>query len=145
MIRNMIRIGAGNKRRERGPDAVRGRRSLRPNWMELEERCLLTSGVPFPTTPAPAQSLSQVMYDGATGQYAKTITITNNNPTQYLYAFLEGEINRLAIAPYQGTGAFDPYDDPEQEYRGYIGYTDGTTEIQNERLGRVLIDRYGKA
>ena len=93
----------------------------------LEERCMLTSGgVPFPTTPPPVP-LSQVMYDGATGQYEKTITVTNNNPTQYLYAFLEGEDSRQAISPYVGTGAFDPYDNPDQEYRGYIGYTDGTT------------------
>ena len=91
----------------------------------LEDRCLLASGVPFPT---PNASLSQVMYNGVTGAFQKTITITNNNPTQFLYAFLEGENSRQAIAPYQGTGAFDPYDPAHQEYRGYIGYTDGTTD-----------------
>ena len=39
----MIRTGAGNKRRKPRPDAVRGRRSLRPNLMELERRTLLSS------------------------------------------------------------------------------------------------------
>jgi len=55
-------------------------------------------------------SLDQVFYNGVTGSYEKTITITNNSPTQTIYAFLEGEVSRQAIAPYQGTGAFDPYD-----------------------------------
>ena len=119
-----------NRSRFRGA-ARRRRASVLRGWIRdgiLEERCLLTSGVPFPTSPPPTQMLSQVLYDGATGQYAKTITITNNDPTQYLYAFLEGEDSRQAVSPYQGTGAFDPYDDPDQEYRGYIGYTDGTTD-----------------
>ena len=64
---------------------------------------LTSGGVPFPTTPPPVP-LSQVMYDGATGQYEKTITITNNNPTQYLYAFLEGEDSRQAICSLRGDG-----------------------------------------
>ena len=123
--------GPINKQSRFRGSARRRRASVLRGWIRdgiLEERCLLTSGVPFPTSPPPAQMLSQVLYDGATGQYAKTITITNNDPTQYLYAFLEGEDSRQAVSPYQGTGAFDPYDDPDQEYRGYIGYTDGTTD-----------------
>src|SRR5262245_44297720 len=39
----MIRIGAGNKRRKQGPDAVRGRLRLRPNLMALEARTLLST------------------------------------------------------------------------------------------------------
>jgi hypothetical protein len=111
--------------------SARRRRATAPQgWIRdchLEERCLLTSGVPF---PGPfVQNLDQVFpsADYLTGtSYEKTITITNNSPTQYLYAFLEGVNSRQAVAPYQGTAAFDPYDPSNQEYRGYIGYTDGT-------------------
>ena len=43
MIRNKIRIGAGNKGRERGPAAVRSRLKLRPAVTELEGRTLLST------------------------------------------------------------------------------------------------------
>ncbi len=119
------------KDRSRSRGFVRRRRAT---WLRggirdflLEERCLLTSGVTFPAPTV--QHLDQVFpsADHLTAQYEKTITITNNS-TQSLYAFLEGEDSRQAIAPYQGTSAFDPYDPADQEYRGYIGYTDGTTD-----------------
>ena len=67
------------------------------------------------------------MYDGVTGTYTKTITITNNDPTKYLYAFLEGENTRQAVGQYAGTAAFDPYDPSNQEYRGYVGFSQGGT------------------
>ncbi|MEO6811808.1 MAG: hypothetical protein ABI353_22090, partial [Isosphaeraceae bacterium] len=78
---------------------------------------------PFPTPTVDA--VQKVLYNGVTEAYQKTITIKNNSPNEWLYAFLEGEIARQAVAPYEGTGAFDPYDSVNQEYRGYVGYTDG--------------------
>ena len=111
--------------------ARRGRAIVPQGWNRdclLEDRCLLTSGVPF---PGPfVQNLDQVFPSALylTAAYEKTITITNNNPTEYLYAFLEGENSRQAVSPYEGTAAFDPYDPSNQEFRGYIGYTDGTTD-----------------
>jgi hypothetical protein len=93
------------------------------DWL-LEERCLPSSGpilLPVPT----ASSIAQVLYNGVSGNYVKTITITNNSPTQTIYAFLEGEDSRQAVHPYEGTGGFDPYDPSNQEYRGYIGYSSG--------------------
>ena len=103
-------------------------RGLLADW-RLEDRCLLAT-TPY-AFPAPTvSSLSQVMYDGVTGTYTKTITITNNDPTKYLYAFLEGENTRQAIAPYRGTAAFDPYDPSNQEYRGYVGFTEARDELR---------------
>ena len=91
------------------------------DWL-LEDRCLPSGGPPY-EFPALVGTIDQVMYNGVTGQYEKTITITNNSQ-QTVYAFLEGQISRPAISPYEGTGAFDPFDDANQEYRAYIGYTD---------------------
>jgi len=65
---------------------------------------------------------------GVSGTYEKTITIPNNSPTQTVYAFLEGQDSRQAVSPYEGTGAFDPFDPSNQEYRAYLGYTDGTND-----------------
>jgi hypothetical protein len=99
----------------------------------LEDRCLL-SGMPMP--PNTVSGVSAVLYDGglvtptpSTQQYVKHITITNNSP-ETIYPFLEDANNRTATpgdpapAPnYTGTGMFDPFDPLNQEYRGYIGYT----------------------
>jgi hypothetical protein len=97
----------------------------------LEDRCLLaaTASSPLYAFPAPTvSSLSQVMYNGVTGTYTKTITITNNDPTKYLYAFLEGSNTRQAVGQYAGMAAFDPYDPSKQEYRGYVGFSQGGTD-----------------
>lgn len=98
------------------------------DWL-LESRCLLAAGEPYPLPSPTVDCLGKVMFDGVTGTYQKTITITNNSPTQTIYAFLEGQVSRQAVSPYGGTGAFDPYDSSNQEYRGYIGYTDGKTNF----------------
>jgi hypothetical protein len=109
------------------------------DWL-LEDRCLL-SATPFPTkTPGldptadnikTVASLSNVFYTGVPSKYTETVTITNNDPTQTIYAFLEGEISKQSVANYKnvnysGTAQYDPYDASNQEYRGYIGYTDAT-------------------
>ena len=70
-----------------------------------------------------------VLYNGVTGQFVKQIAIANNG-TETIYPFLEDANNRTATsgdptpAPnYTGTGMFDPFDAVNQEYRGYIGYS----------------------
>ncbi len=100
----------------------------------LEDRCLL-SGILMPSntvlsTGAVLNDTGAVLYDGVTGQYVKHITITNNSNDQTIYPFLEDANSRTATsgdpspAPaYAGTGMFDPFDPLNQEYRGYIGYT----------------------
>jgi len=103
------------------------------------------AGLVMPSDTVPSsEGVSGVLYDGglvtptpATQQYVKHITITNNSP-ETIYPFLEDANNRTAKpgdpapAPnYTGTGMFDPFDPLNQEYRGYIGYTqqvDGQTE-----------------
>lgn len=68
-----------------------------------------------------ASASNVLWYDSSTTE--KTITITNNSPTQTVYPFLEDSNNRSDPGPYQGTGTFDPFDPIDQEYRGYIGYS----------------------
>ena len=128
------------KIRSRSPRRTRRHRPERVldgagrGWL-LEDRCLLSGGPPY-TFPTPyADSMSDVLSNevqvlsNQTGiNYQKTITLTNNSPTQTLYAFLEGEATSQAIAPYQGTSEYDPFDASNQEYRGYVGYTDGTND-----------------
>jgi hypothetical protein len=88
----------------------------------LEDRCLPSSGTPIQFPMPTVASIGAVLYNGVSGQFDKTITITNNSPTQTIYPFLEGQDTRWDLPKYAGTGAFDPYDPSTQEYRGYIGY-----------------------
>ena len=115
----------------------RRRYALLQGWIRdslLEDRCLL-AGILMPSNtvspPLGIDGTGLVLYDGVTGQYAKQITITNNSTSQTIYPFLEDANNRTATsgdpspAPnYTGTGMFDPFDPLNQEYRGYIGYTE---------------------
>jgi hypothetical protein len=121
-LKNGSRPRAPARRRRRGS----GLHERVRDW-PLEDRCLLAMGGAPVTFPVPTvSSVGQVLYNGVSGTYQKTITITNNSPTQTIYAFLEGVLTRQAVASYQGTAAFDPFDPSNQEYRAYIGYTDGT-------------------
>ena len=87
-----------SRARRQGRDVLR--RGSGQDW-RLEDRCLM-AGIAF---PGPfVGSISDVFYDGATGQYAKTITITNNSPDT-IYPFLEGENSRQAVGPYAETAA----------------------------------------
>ncbi len=88
----------------------------------LEERCLLATGIPMPADTVAGAS-AVLWYDSSAAQ--KTITITNNSPNQIVYPFLEDANSRATSTNYPGTGTFDPFDPINQEYRGYIGYTDG--------------------
>jgi hypothetical protein len=126
--------------RRRGPVLLGGVR----DW-HLEERCLLSSDISFPTDTPGVVSLSQVMYDGVTGTDVKTITITNNSPTQTIYPFLRGQNSNQGEAMstvtglnYTGTGEYDPYDPTTQDYRGYIGYSDGKNDIAGLQPGHSI-------
>lgn len=59
----------------------------------------------------------------------KTITITNNS-NQTIYPILQGTNSRTTPTddPWYGTPLFDPQDNLNNEYRGYIGYSDGGTD-----------------
>jgi len=87
----------------------------------LEERCLLANGIPMPANTV-ASASAVLWYDASANQ--KTITITNDSPTQIVYPFLEDANSRATSSAYPGTGTFDPFDPINQEYRGYIGYAD---------------------
>ena len=50
----------------------------------------------------------------------KTLRITNNNPDT-VYPILR-DPNDTALAHDESTGLYDPYDEVNKEYRGYIGY-----------------------
>ena len=91
------------------------------DWL-LEDRCLLAANGPYDFPANTVGSPNAVMFNGIAGQYQKTITITNNSTTEWIYPFIEGEISNTAQGPYQGTAEFDPYDPQNQEYRGYVGY-----------------------
>jgi hypothetical protein len=118
------------KNKNKKSRAARTRSRRRPAFETLEDRCLLTSfpmGVPVGSDPPPPS----VFYTGASvsAPFQKTITFTNNSPAvggKTVYAFIEGENTRQAIAPYEGTSGFDPYDPNNHEYRGYLGFTDGS-------------------
>jgi hypothetical protein len=56
----MIRIGAGNKRRKHGPDAVPRRLRLRPTLMALEGRTLLSTIVVNNPTDTPVTGLTDL-------------------------------------------------------------------------------------
>ncbi len=80
-----------------------------------------------------------------TGTDVKTITITNNSPTQTIYPFLRGQNSNQGEAhstvtglDYTGTGEYDPYDPTTQDYRGYIGYTDGTNDLAGLQPGHSI-------
>jgi hypothetical protein len=88
----------------------------RPTWV-LEDRCLLNGAATVLLPNPTVDHKHEVLYDGVTGAFQKTITITNNSPDQTIYAFLEGELTRQADSPYDGTAAFDPFDPADQEYR----------------------------
>ena len=126
-LRNFLRSETRHRQRRPRRDTLLLAR-IRDSF--LEDRCLL-SNIVMPTDTVPSSiGVTGVLYNGVTGQYVKQITITNNSTTQTIYPFLEDANSRTATtgdptpAPaYTGTGMFDPFDPINQEYRGYIGYT----------------------
>ncbi len=133
-----------NRARSRGSARRSRRASVVHGWVggwSLEERCLLApvpGQVEFPLAPTntfgkynTVGNLSDVLTTVASSApYQKTITITNSSD-KVMFAFLEGENTHEALAApvdYSGTASYDPYDPLNQEYRGYVGTTDGTND-----------------
>ncbi len=101
----------------------------------LEERVLLSSDpILMPGNTPGITSADQVLYyygnlpNEINTQYEKTLTISNNSD-QTIYPFLEGKNSRTPdpsdpmTAQSSAPARSDPYDPANQEYRGYIGYT----------------------
>lgn len=110
------------------------------DWM-LEERCLLSGGVPAPTPSGGWVALSKIMWDGAQKPLdpdgitfpsnvnvpAKTVTFTNTTD-QTIYPFLRDANSGIGAGRNSGltSGAYyDPQDYHNQEFRLYVGYTQG--------------------
>ena len=90
------------------------------DWL-LEDRCLLANG-PVDLPSNSVNTPNDVLFNSVFNPYQKTLTITNNSPTQWIYPFIEGELTYLAQGKYAGTAGYDPYDPSTQEYRAYVGY-----------------------
>jgi hypothetical protein len=83
---------------------------------------------PFDPNPAAPDSLTRrfmtygVDADGTTVPL-KTLRITNNTG-QTVYPIMR-DPNSNVLASNKTVGLYDPYDPPDKEYRGYIGYEEG--------------------
>ena len=119
---------SGARFARRGPPPRRRVAGLDARDALLEDRCLLSGSscrpIPSRLTLASGRALRR---SHRAIRQADSIT---NNGTETIYPFLEDANNRTATsgdptpAPnYTGTGMFDPFDPINQEYRGYIGYT----------------------
>jgi hypothetical protein len=105
------------------------------DW-ELEDRCLLSGGVPAPTPSGGWTALSKIMWNGGdplvtTGgikglSAPPEKTFTFQNPTgQTIYPFLR-DANTGIGAGAGGKGTpYDPQDPQNQEFRLYLGYEQG--------------------
>jgi len=82
MFRNMIRIGAGSKRRKHAPNAVRGRLRLRPTMMALEGRTLLSNMIVSNTNDSGLGSLRAAVAQANANRQADTIVFSSlfNSP-----------------------------------------------------------------
>lgn len=97
----------------------------------LEARLVLSGNPPDPFMPGDTPGvtkMSQVVFDGAPAD--EQITITNNT-LQTVYPILRDANSNVDLKPKdlanKGKGLYDPIDNPNEEYRGYIGYHDGST------------------
>lgn len=105
---------------------------------ELENRCLLSGGVPAPMPSGGWVALSKIMWDGANTPLtpggitfptnvtvpAKSVTFTNTTD-QTIYPFLRDANSGIGAGSNSGlaSGAYyDPQDPHNQEFRLYIGY-----------------------
>jgi hypothetical protein len=84
---------------------------------------------PFDQNPAAPRSLTrQILTYGIDSDNntvpKKTLRITNNTD-QTVYPIMR-DPNSNTLASNSAVGLYDPYDLPNKEYRGYIGYSEGT-------------------
>ena len=101
-------------------------------FAQAEDAFLMPTGAggvqPFDPNPAAPDSLTRrfmtygVDSDGTTVPL-KTLRITNNTE-QTVYPIMR-DPNSNVLAINKGVGLYDPYDPPDKEYRGYIGYEQG--------------------
>lgn len=78
----------------------------------------------LPTMPGPSvDCVHKVLWYDESAQL-KFITITNNSD-QTVYPILQAANSRTTAAgdPWYGTPVFDPHDNLNNEYRGYVGYS----------------------
>ncbi|MBV9875525.1 MAG: hypothetical protein JO025_12405 [Verrucomicrobia bacterium] len=104
----------------------------------------VTNGVwPFDPNPAAPGSLTRqfltygVDSDGNTVP-VKTLRISNNT-AQTVYPIMRDPNTNTLAAPNTTIGLYDPYDPPDKEYRGYIGYTEGGKYYFGLRAGQSIL------
>ena len=88
----MIRIGAGNKRRNQGPDTVRGRRRLRPWVMALEGRELLSTLTVSNTDDSGAGSLRAAVAQADADGGGDTIVFSSLFNSPHTIALTGGQL-----------------------------------------------------
>src|SRR5262245_32780710 len=87
---------------------------------------LMPTGTTFDPHPAALDSPTNqnVLVYGTdkdrTAVPTKTLRITNNTPNT-VYPIMRDR-NETVLADNKAVGLYDPYDAPNREYRGYIGY-----------------------
>jgi hypothetical protein len=67
----------------------------------------------------------------------KTLRITNNT-TDTVYPIMRDE-NSNVLGSNKAVGLYDPYDLPNKEYRGYIGYKEGTKYYFGLKSGQSIL------
>ena len=97
---------------------------------------------PFDPNPAGRGSITRKFMtygedsDGNTVP-TKTLRITNNT-ADTVYPIMRAEnSNQLASNP--AVGLYDPYDPPDKEYRGYIGYKQGDKYYHGLKKGESIV------
>lgn len=83
---------------------------------------------PMDTNPGPTSLTGKVLFWNKDVVPLKTLTIVNNTD-QMIYPIMRDDNSKLVGSGTTGpkVGLYDPYDDPQKEYRGYIGYQDSGT------------------
>jgi hypothetical protein len=97
---------------------------------------------PFDPNPAAPGSITRMFLtygvdsDGTTVPL-KTLRITNNT-TDTVYPIMR-DPNSNVLKSNSAVGLYDPYDPPNKEYRGYIGYKEGTKYYFGLKSGKSIL------
>lgn len=138
-----FRATGGSDRRQ-----VRKRAEFRSQLLQLEERCLMSRGVPIPEAqlknPTLNVPLAEIFWNGGppiddegvpgvtspeAADAMKTITLTNYSK-EFIYPFLRTENDGKALGKY-----YDPQDLHQKEFREYVGYSVGSGSRAQYFLG----------
>ena len=68
----------------------------------------------------------------------KTLRITNNS-ADTVYPIMRDPNSNVLAKPRDDLGLYDPYDPPNKEYRGYIGYKEGTKYYFGLKKGESIL------